>query len=309
MLEIAAGKTTLRLSRPLMGAAGAFGFAGEYAKLIDLSLLGALVTNPISLKPRRAANSTRVVPLDSGVLIHTGLPNGGVHKMHQLYAAKWRASPTPILIHLIGSADDLAECAAFLDQQPEIAGIELGINDALTAREVRAVVATVRLRTQLPLLAKLPLYQAVTVAAAAADGGADALVVAAPPRGTTRDPLSGQLVGGRLYGAWLKPLCVRLVGQLAPRLSLPIIGCGGVHHPDDVRDFFEAGAKAVQLDSVVWARPEMVAAIANALNGAELTRMAGALADEWHPLGETAERRTPLILAPPPAIVPPPPEL
>ncbi len=309
MLEIAAGKTTLRLSRPLMGAAGAFGFAGEYAKLIDLSLLGALVTNPISLKPRRAANGTRVVPLDSGVLIHTGLPNGGVRKMHQLYAAKWRASPTPILIHLIGSADDLAECAAFLDQQPEIVGIELGINDALTAREVRAVVATVRRRTQLPLLAKLPLYQAVNVAAAAADGGADALVVAAPPRGTTRDPLSGQLVGGRLYGAWLKPLCVRLVGQLAPRLSLPIIGCGGVHHPDDVRDFFEAGAKAVQLDSVVWARPEMVAAIANALNGAELTRMAGALADEWRPLGETAERRTPLILAPPPAIVPPPPEL
>lgn len=309
MLEIAAGKTTLRLSRPVMGAAGAFGFVGEYAKLIDLSLLGALVTNPISLKPRRAANGTRVVPLDSGVLIHTGLPNGGVHKMHQLYAAKWRASPTPILIHLIGSADDLAECAAFLDQQPEIAGIELGLNDALTAREVRAVVATVRLRTQLPLLAKLPLYQAVTVAAAAADGGADALVVAAPPRGTTRDPLSGQLVGGRLYGAWLKPLCVRLVGQLAPRLNLPIIGCGGVHHPDDVRDFFEAGAKAVQLDSVVWARPEMVAAIANALNGAELTRMAGALADEWRPLGETAERRTPLILAPPPAFVPPPPEL
>lgn len=309
MLEITAGKTTLRLSRPVMGAAGAFGFAGEYAKVIDLSLLGALVTNPISLKPRRAANGARVVPLDSGVLIHTGLPNSGIHKMHRQYAMKWRASPTPILIHLVGNAADLAECAAFLDQQSEIAGIELGINDTLTAREVRAVVAAVRARTQLPILAKLPLYHAVSVASAAADGGADALVIAAPPRGTARDPLSGQLVGGRLYGAWLKPLCVRLVGQLAPRLTVPIIGCGGVHHPDDVRDFFEAGAQAVQLDSVVWVRPEMVAAIANVLSGAELTRMAGALADEWRPLGETAERRTPLIVAPPPPFVPPPPEI
>ncbi|MCS6870558.1 MAG: dihydroorotate dehydrogenase [Anaerolineae bacterium] len=309
MFEITAGKSALRLNRPLMGASGAFGFAGEYSKLIDLSLLGALVTNPISLKPRRAANSTRVVPLDSGVLIHTGLPNGGIHKMHRQYAARWRTSPIPIVMHLIGSAEDLAECATFLDQQSEIASIELGINDTLTAREVRTVVATVRARTQLPLLAKLPLYQAVNVAAAAADGGADALVVAAPPRGTARDPLSGQLVGGRLYGTWLKPLAVRLVGQLAPRVGVPIIGCGGIHHPDDVRDFFEAGAKAVQLDSVVWVRPDMVAAIANALSGAELTRAAGALADEWRPYGETAERRTPLIVAPPPPFVPPPPEI
>lgn len=308
MLEITAGKTALRLNPPLMGAAGAFGFAGEYAKLVDLKLLGALVTNPISLKPRRAANGSRVVPIDSGVLIHTGLPNGGIYKMHRQYAAKWRASPTPIVVHLIGSADDMAECATFLEQQDQISGIELGINDSLTARETRMVIGAVRARTQLPLLAKLPLYQAVNLAAAAVDGGADALVIAAPPRGTTRDPLSGQLVGGRVYGTWLKPLAVRLVGQLAPRLSVPIIGCGGVHHPDDVRDFFEAGGRAVQIDSVVWARPEMVAAIAGALGGTELTRMAGALADEWRSAGESAERRTPLIPAPPPPIIPSPPE-
>jgi dihydroorotate dehydrogenase (NAD+) catalytic subunit len=309
MLEITAGKSALRLSRPVIGASGAFGFASEYSKLIDLSLLGALVTNPISLRPRRAAHSTRVVPLDGGVLIHTGLPNSGIHKMHRQYAAKWRASPIPIIMHLIGSADDLAECAIFLDQQFEVAAIELGINDTLTAREVRAVVATVRARTQLPLLAKLPLYQAVNVAAAAVDGGANALVIAAPPRGTARDPLSGQLVGGRLYGTWLKPLVLRLVGQLAMRLDVPLIGCGGVHHPDDVRDFLEAGARAIQLDSVVWARPEMVTAIAQAFSVGELTRMAGALADEWRAIGEPAERRTQLLLAPPPPSMPSPPEI
>jgi dihydroorotate dehydrogenase (NAD+) catalytic subunit len=309
MLEITTGKMALRLSRRVIGASGAFGFAGEYGKLIDLSLLGALVTNPISLRARRAAAGTRVVPLDSGVLIHTGLPNGGIYKMHRQYAAKWRTSPTPVIVHLIGAPEDLAECAAFLDQQAEIAAIELGINDTLTARETRTTVATVRTRTQLPLLAKLPLYQAVNLAAAAADGGADALVIAAPPRGTARDPLSGQLIGGRVYGAWLKPLAVRVVGQLTPRLSIPIIGCGGIHHPDDARDFFEAGARAVQLDSVVWARPEMVIAIAKAFSGGELTRMSGALADEWRPLGEPAERRTTLIPAPPPPHVPSPPEI
>src|SRR5258707_1233424 len=99
MIEITHGKQPLQLATPVIGASGIFGFAGEFSDLIDLSRLGALVTNPVTLQPRRSAVGTRVVPLDSGVLIHTGLPNRGVHKVYREYAQRWKNSPTPIIVH------------------------------------------------------------------------------------------------------------------------------------------------------------------------------------------------------------------
>lgn len=306
MIEISAGKQSLRLANPVIGGSGAFGYAGEYGKLIDLSALGALVTNPVTLRPRRAAGGPRVVPLDSGVLVHTGLPNPGIYKVHQKYAARWKSSPTPIIVHIIGnSPDEVGECAAFLDRQEEIAAIEIGLNDQATHRDARLMISAARVQTQLPILARLPLYQAVHTAAAAAEAGANALVIAGPPRGTTRDPLSGQLVGGRVYGPWLKALALRAAGQVAGRVNIPVIGCGGVHHPDDARDYLEAGAVAVQVDSVAWVRPEMVGIIARNLGGLEMTRHAGALPDEWyHGTGETAGTRA-QIWPSPPLVVPP----
>jgi dihydroorotate dehydrogenase (NAD+) catalytic subunit len=306
MIEITSGKQPLQLANPVIGASGAFGFAGEYAKLIDLSKLGAIVTNPITWRPRRPATGTRVVPLDSGVLIHTGLPNAGLHHVHRAYAAKWKNSAAPIIVHIVATApDELARCAQVLDMNDGIVAVEVGLGDQATHRDAQLMISAVRQHTHLPILARLPLYYATHVASAAEEAGADALVVAAPPRGTARDPLTGQLVGGRVYGPWLKALALRAVGQIARRAKIPVIGCGGIHNPDDARDYLEGGAVAVQVDSVAWVRPEMVEIIARNLGGLELTRKAGAMADEWHPgLGETAALRAQLIASPRP-IVPP----
>ncbi|HVO43310.1 MAG TPA: HisA/HisF-related TIM barrel protein [Aggregatilineales bacterium] len=302
MIEITKGKQPLQISVPVMGASGIFGFAGEYGSLIDLSKLGALITNPVTLQPRRSASGTRVVPLDSGLLIHTGLPNAGVHKVYRENASRWKHSPTPIIVHLIGTTgEDIAACAEILNGRDGVAALEIGLHDEAVPRDVRTILGAVKTHTHLPLLVRLPLYSAVHLAASAVEAGADALVIAAPPRGTARDPLTGQLVGGRLYGPWLKPLALRAVGQVARRVPVPVIGGGGIHNPDDARDFIEAGAVAVQVDSVAWVRPEMVEIIARNLGGLELTRAAGALPDEWHPgLGETAAMRAQLLASPPP---------
>jgi dihydroorotate dehydrogenase (NAD+) catalytic subunit len=306
VIEITSGKQSLRLATPVIGAAGAFGFCGEYAKLIDLSKLGALITNPVTWRPRRSASGTRVVPLDSGVLVHTGLPNPGIHQLYRTYAAKWKTSPTPIIVHIAAtSPDELGKCAQVLDMGDSVAAIEIGLSEQATHRDARLMIGAARQQTQLPILARLPLYYASHIAAAAEEAGADALVVAAPPRGTARDPITGQLVGGRVYGPWLKPLALRAVGQIAGRVQIPIIGCGGIHNPDDAREYIEAGAKAVQVDSLIWIRPDMVEIIARNLGGLELTRAAGALADEWRPgLGETAAMRAQLLASPPPIIPP-----
>jgi dihydroorotate dehydrogenase (NAD+) catalytic subunit len=306
MIQITGGKQPLHVNNPIMGAAGAFGFVGEYGKLIDLTKLGAIVTSPITWKPRRAASGTRVVPLDSGVLIHTGLPNPGAHQIYRAYAAKWKNAPTAIIVHLAATTpEEVGKCAQVFDMSEGIVAIEVGLSDQATHRDARLMISAVRQNTHLPLLAKLPLYHAANVALAAEEAGADALVVAAAPRGTARDPITGQLIGGRIYGPMIKTLGLRIVGGLAPHVHIPIIGSGGVHNPTDARDYLEAGAVAVQVDAIAWVRPEMVEIIARNVGGLELTRAAGALADEWRPgLGETAAGRAQLLPSPPPVLPP-----
>jgi dihydroorotate dehydrogenase len=65
------GKHSLIVETPVMPAAGVFGFGEQYRDLIDLEKLGALVTNPVTYSPWSPATGTRVVPLDSGVLVHS----------------------------------------------------------------------------------------------------------------------------------------------------------------------------------------------------------------------------------------------
>jgi len=291
-IELTGGKQPLNLTNPVMVAAGTVGFAGEYARLFDMSKLGAMVTNPITWRPRRAASGSRVVPLDSGLLVHTGLPNPGAARVFRDYAAYWKNSPCPVIVHIAGtSPDEVIRCAKLFDARDGIVAIEIGINDSAAHRDVLLMISAAVGATELPILARLPLYTAPALAASAQEAGAGAIVVAAPPRGTARDPLSGQLIGGRLYGPWIKPLALRAVGQIAKTVTIPVIGCGGIHSPDDARDFLAAGAKAVQLDSVTWIRPDMTEIIARNLGGLEMTRVMGSLADEWQPgLGETAMR-------------------
>lgn len=301
-LIIESAKQSLTLSTPVLGAPGAFGFATEYSRVIDLSKLGALVTNPVTAKPRDSANGVHVAAVDSGIVVHTGLPNAGLRRTHREYAARWKNSPTPIILCLTAStAHEITDLCIEADQIEEISGVYLTLRDDFTPRETRAYVAAARMGTQLPLLVELPFLTAMLVAGVAADGGADALIVSGTPRSSAREPITGQILPGRAYGPWVKAINLRAVAQIAPRVTIPVIAAGGIFNPYDARDYIEVGAKAVQLDAVVWIRPHMVEIIARDLGGLEYTRPAGAMADEWFPgYGETAAQRAVLLPAPPP---------
>ncbi len=284
------GKTSLVIDNPVMPAAGTFGFDhAPYRALIDVGKLGAVVTNPLTWRPRRVARGPRVVPLPSGVLIHTGLPNPGTNRAIKQYGARWARSEVPVIVHVVATSPaDVARCANALDRCEGVAALEIGLHDQATPDDVAQILAAAEANTLLPLLVRVPLYQAVPLARAAEAAGAGALVIAAPPRGTTRDPETGQLVGGRIYGPWLKAQALRATGQVAQIAGIPVIGSGGIHSPDDARDFIEAGAIAVQVDSVTWTQPHMLEVIARNLGGLELTRAVGALSDEWEPgMGQT----------------------
>ncbi|MCY3780610.1 MAG: hypothetical protein OXG78_09905 [Chloroflexi bacterium] len=284
------GKYSLIVSTPVMPAAGTLGFADSYKGLIDYEKLGALVTNPVTVDAWNPAAGTRMIPLDAGVLLHTGLPNPGLNRVLSRNRKAWANLPIPVILHLVGTTVRQIEGASsLLDEVDEVAAVELGLSDGLEAVEALAIVRAAA-KMEKPLLVRLPFYECQQLALPVAEAGADALVMTAAPRGTARDAHSGRLISGRVYGPLIKPMILRMVGRLRREIpeELPIIGCGGIHSPQDARDYIEAGAIAVQVDTATWAQPKMLERIARDLGGWIATRQKDALLDEWNPdMGHT----------------------
>jgi dihydroorotate dehydrogenase (NAD+) catalytic subunit len=287
------GKHSLILETPVMPAAGTFGFGEVYRDFVEIEKLGAVITAPVTYEPWSPATGTRVVPLDAGILVHTGLPNPGLNKILKEKRKLWHSLPLPVILHLVGTADEhVRKSAARIDEEDSIDAIELGLYDDISWKDASLIVRAAVSKTEKPVMVRLPLQDAYEIADAVADAGASTLVIGAPPRGTARDPVTGRLVSGRIYGPLVKPIVLRVVGQLCRRIDIPIVGAGGIHSAQDARDYIDAGAVAVQLDSVFWIHPQRLEVIARDLGGWIVTRESGALPDEWHEgMGDTESTR------------------
>ena len=118
---------------------------------------------------------------------------------------------------------------------------------------------------------RLPLERAAEYAPTCAEAGADALVIASPPRGTL--PHGGGFVSGRLYGRGMLPLTLRAVRETVDRVNLPIVASGGVHVLEDAQALLAAGASAVQIDTLIWRDPKAAMSIADTFAEQNGTRM------------------------------------
>jgi dihydroorotate dehydrogenase (NAD+) catalytic subunit len=249
-------KHGLALSGPVMNAAGILGFAREYRGLVDASHLAAFVSNPLTYKPRTPAHGPNAVPLPEGLLVHTGLPNPGVRQALRRWDKEWQRLGVPVILHLAATTPaEMVHSLDLIERAQGVSALELGLRDDISDFEASQLV-----RAALggpPLLVRLPLTRTAELAAAAAQAGADALTVAAPPRIETR--IDQQAVRGRLYG----PGClagaleaVRLVAAL--NLDKPIVAAGGIYSLESAQAMLAAGAVAVQIDAAIWARPAFV---------------------------------------------------
>ena len=263
MIELApANKLGLSLTSPILPAAGFFGYATEYARLIEISSLGAIVTNPITLGPRSPAPEPRMVELPGGVVLSQGAPNPGVKRVIRAYAVAWRRLGLPVIAHLAADRPgNLERTAGALESTGAVAGLELGLPEA-PAEDLIPLVRAVR-RCELPLLIKLPFQAAVDVAMLCEELGADALVVATPPPATARHP-SGAIVSGALFGPAVHSLVVPLLAAVRSAVGLPLIACGGIHDEAGARLMLECGAAAVQVDSLFFVDPMAVVRMAQA---------------------------------------------
>jgi len=243
-------KRDLYFSKPLMNAAGTLGFSPDFRSLQDFGSLknfGAFVTNPISLRPRFPTSQPEMIQFPGGFLLHTGLPNPGLSSVIKKHAARWDRSDIPVIVHLMADRpEETRQMVQGLENVENVMAVELGFAPLLSNDIIRLTLEMCL--GEIPLIFSLPAEQILSLGPKLIQHGADAISVATP-RGAIMD--EENLVTGRIYGQAIFPRALEIVHS-AKKLSLPIIGSGGIWTEKDAADMLSAGAIAVQMDVSLW---------------------------------------------------------
>jgi len=262
----------LVLANPVMTASGTSGYGTEEGHLFDIQKLGAFVCKGTTPESREGNPQPRIVETTGGVLNSIGWENIGVDALIRDKAPVWAKWQVPVIVNIAGETiDDYAQVAGRLDGVAGISALEVNIScpnvkaggaafgaDPDTAAQVTAAV---RKSSSLPVLVKLTpnTSDIAEVALAVAGAGADALTLINTLKGMAIDingrrPLLGNITGG-LSGPALKPVALQAVYEVAGRVDIPIIGCGGISTTNDALEFIMAGASAVQVGTASFANP------------------------------------------------------
>jgi dihydroorotate dehydrogenase (NAD+) catalytic subunit len=255
-----------------MPAAGCFGLGGEYQDLVDCDALGAVVVGPVTARPRPGVAPPRAIPIPSGVLLHTGLANPGMNAVVRSRAHVWHHLSAPTIVHVAGTRPaEVESCCRRLAGIDNVCGIELGLPPDVTGDEASDLVQSAARSAFQPLLVRLPLSSAHLLCVAAVEAGAHTLTVAAPPRGMAWDARSKGFITGRLYGPLVLPLALHALRRVAERVTVPLIGCGGLHSTEDALAFLNAGTVAIQVGGSLWRDPACLVRIATNLASSDLS--------------------------------------
>lgn len=263
----------MRLQNPVMVASGTFGYGPEYAQLLDLNRLGAIVVKGISLEPEKGNPTPRMLEVTGGLLNAIGLQNPGFDNFVREYMPFLRNLSIPVIVNMWGrTIEQYGELAARFDGVPGVSALEIniscpnikqgGLSFGSDPGLAAAVISAVRKSTGLPIIPKLPpnTSNMPLLARAAEEAGADAisLINSFPAMAIdvhTRRPILANVTGG-LSGPAIHPIAVRLVWEAARAVHVPVIALGGITGPDDAVEFLLAGASAVAVGTANFTDPE-----------------------------------------------------
>jgi dihydroorotate dehydrogenase (NAD+) catalytic subunit len=262
----------ITLKNPVMAASGTFGYGEEFAPMVDLNRLGALITKGISLKPMEGNPPPRIVETVGGMINSIGLQNVGMQAFIRDKLPFLRQFKTPVIANIFGgTVREYGELAKRLNDIPGIAGLEINISCPNVAKGgvlfgtdpkmAHRVVRSVKRSTQRPILVKLsPNVTDITlIAKAVEEAGGDAIslintLIAMAIDPQSRRPLLNNIIGG-LSGPAIKPVALRLVWQVVNAVKIPVIGIGGIMTPEDALEFIIVGTRAVQVGTANLVNP------------------------------------------------------
>lgn len=272
----------LTLDNPVMTASGTFGYGEEFADLIDLNQLGAIIVKGTTINHREGNPYPRMAETPSGMLNAVGLQNKGVDYFIEHIYPRIKNYQCKKIVNVSGaSIDDYIAVCEKLNPLERIDGIEVNISCpnvkeggmafGTTSKGAATVTQEVRKAYSGPLIIKLSpnVTDIASIAKAVEAEGADAVSLTNTFLGMAidvekRKPVLSTITGG-LSGPCIRPIAVRMVWQVAKNVNIPVIGLGGIMNSRDALEFILAGATAIQVGTANFIDPTSTIKIINGI--------------------------------------------
>ncbi|OYD16595.1 dihydroorotate dehydrogenase B catalytic subunit [candidate division WOR-3 bacterium JGI_Cruoil_03_51_56] len=274
--RIKIGRTVF--ANPVLAASGTFGFGLKFPGVANR--IGGIVTKGITVEPREGSPLPRIYEFPGGILNSVGLENPGVRRFRKEILPELRRLKCRVIVNIAGfSIDEFIELVDGLDYK-RVDGFELnlscpnvkngGVTFGQSPRMVERITKAVRKSTNKTLIVKLTgnFIDPLKTAKAAEQGGADAVCLINTLFGMALDESGRHFLGGRtggISGPCLKPFALFCVERVASKMTIPVIGCGGIMSGMDAIDFLSAGATMVQVGTASLVNPKASLAVWQAL--------------------------------------------
>jgi dihydroorotate dehydrogenase (NAD+) catalytic subunit len=272
----------VELKNPVIAASGTFGFGHEYAELFDVSRLGGISGKGLTLRGSAGNDGMRIYETPSGMLNSIGLENPGVRKFVDSEAAYMRSLGPAVICNLGGHSEEEYLEGAVLLNDADVDFLELNISCpnvkaggmafGMIPKTAADITKKVKAVSRHPLIVKLSpnAPDLVAVARACEEAGADALSLVNTFLGMAIDVERKRAVFDNVYaglsGPAILPIALRMVHQVAKAVKIPVVGMGGIASAEDALRFIMAGASAVQVGCMTFAKP---AAMLDIIDGLE----------------------------------------
>ncbi|HWW91038.1 MAG TPA: hypothetical protein VNY35_09695 [Solirubrobacteraceae bacterium] len=292
----------LELAHPIINGSGTFdaiaanrAFAGDLRSDFPFA---AYVSKTITLTPRRGNPPPRLWEAAAGLINSIGLPNKGLEgylaeDLPELVGISTSPRPgggrrlVPVITNVMGStALEFSKLVEACEGREEIAALELnvscpnvktGLDIGADPSQLELLVRAVRGLTRKPLIVKLTPNTADVAACAegAQEGGADAvslintlramaLTPPAPSGAADRRAWLGGRTGG-LSGPAIRVIALAQVAAVAERVTIPVLGMGGVQSGAHAKELIDVGATLVAVGTESFREPAAGARIASEL--------------------------------------------
>jgi dihydroorotate dehydrogenase (NAD+) catalytic subunit len=274
MVNTAVNIGGIPLKNPVIAASGTFGYGLEFSPLLDLNELGGIVVKGLSLKPYPGNPPPRIMETTGGMLNSIGLQNIGVGSFIKEKLPLLRNYDVAIFVNIFGhTIEEYVRIARRLSETEGIAGLEVniscpnikkgGMSFGKEPKQAGLLTKRIRKATSLPLMIKLtPQASDIADVAKSVEGeGADSISLVNTFLGMAIDvdtatPLLSTITGG-LSGPAIKPIALRMVWEVAQKVTIPVVGLGGIASYRDALEFMIAGAQAVQVGTANFINPTM----------------------------------------------------
>lgn len=257
----------VNLRNPFLLASGIWGESGESLAGAWNAGAGGVITKSIGSVARPGYPNPTIETYDRwGLLNAMGLPNPGIDEYPREIEIARAAGATVIGSVFGGTAEEFARLSVRMASTGVVAlelnlscphaegfGTEVGGTPADVERIVRAVTKEV----SIPVIAKITpnTNDAAGLALAAERGGAAAVSAINTLRAIAIDvhlrrPVLSHGLGG-LSGSAIKPVGLACVWQIFEKVSIPVIGVGGISSAEDALEYVMAGAQVLEVGTQV----------------------------------------------------------